>query len=442
MPVEHRPPTQATVKELYANAFRCAYPSCQRPLYKVDSETGERFLNSNVAHICARSEGGERWDADMTEEENRSIRNLLILCLEHAWEVDRPNRVDVFPPNLLRTWKQEQLKEFDAIGGQGWMLTSEMASEALRASVDGITIKNSVLHLGGLGGAGPGAGGGGGGVVGKNAKAGDGGNGGSIRYESIWKSDGVLNYKLPSGESPGAGGGGAGAEGENAVGGGGGGGGESVYTTLSLDQLDSPEEPLTIEVCIGEGGKSGRHPGEHSGNGGNTELRFVTADGKIVRSIVAKGGGRGQPGFAMPPAAREVTSAEIDSGLVVSTLMVADALHSKGGLLYVLGGAAESWIIPQLPADVVWPATVVVSMGQVPASLLLTFFIVVDDPNGQEIFRLPFNVIRGEDRLVANFTQCIAVQFGAEIAGIWSLRILSGGYEFARLPMEIRIQED
>lgn len=322
------------------------------------------------------------------------------------------------------------------------MLTSEMASEALRASEGEITINDSVLHLGGLGGNGPGAGGGGGGAVGKNAKAGDGGHGGSIRYENNWDGEGALNYKLPSGEYPGAGGGGAGAEGENAVGGGGGGGGESVYTTLSLDELDAPEGPLTIEVCIGEGGKSGRHPGENSGNGGNTELRFVTPDGKIVRSIVAKGGVRGQPGFAIPPEAREMTSAEIDSGLVISTLMVADALHSKNGLLYVLGGAAECWIVPELPADVVWPATVVISMGQVPASLLLTFFIVVDDPNGQEIFRLPFNVIRGEDRLVANFTQCVAVQFGAEIAGIWSLRIVSGAYEFARLPMEIRIQED
>ncbi|MCO8312547.1 glycine-rich domain-containing protein [Pseudomonas mandelii] len=440
MPIEHRRPSQTTVKELYANAFRCAYPSCRRPLYKVDSETGERSLNSNVAHICARSEGGERWDAEMTEKENRSISNLLILCLEHAWEIDRPNRADAFPPQLLKAWKQEQLKEFDAIGGQGWMLTSDMADEALRASDEGTTIINSVLNLGGLGGNAPGAGGGGGGAVGKNAVAGPGGPGGDIRYESIWHHEEAFEYKLPSGEYPGAGGGGAGAEGENATGGSGGGGGEIVITTLSVDELDSPEGLLAMEVHVGEGGRPGQHPGEHSSNGGNSELRFVTSDGKIVRSIVAKGGVRGDSGFSIPPGAREVTSAEIDSGLNVSMLMVADAFHTKNGLLYVLGGAAECWVCPQLPADIFWPTAVVGSMGQVPDSLLLTFYMVVDDPDGQEVFRLPFTVVRGADRPVANFSQCLGVQFRANVAGVWSLRIVSGDFEFARLPLEIRNQ--
>jgi len=441
MPVEHRSPTPATVKELYANAFRCAYPSCRRPLYKVDSETGERSLNSNVAHICARSEGGERWDAKMTEEENRSAGNLLILCLEHAWEVDRPNRAMAFPPALLKAWKQEQLNEFDAIGGQGWMLTSEMADDALRASEEPINIINSVLNLGAHGGNAPGAGGGGGGAFGTNSSGGAGGKGGDTYYDGVPISDFAFDYKLPSGEYAGAGGGGAGAEGENAVGGGGGGGGDRVITSFSLNELESLEGPLTVEVKVGEGGRPGQHAGEHSGQGGDSEIRFVTADGKIVRSIKAKGGGRGLPGFAISPEAREATPVDIDSGLNVSTLMVADAFHTKNGLLYVMGGAAECWLYPELPADIFWPTTIVVSMGQVPDSLLLTFYVVVDDPDGQEVFRLPFNVIKGIERPVANFTQSIAVQFIAKAAGVWVLRILSGDYEFARLPLGIQVQE-
>jgi hypothetical protein len=46
MGVEHSRPTEATVKQLYANAFRCAHPGCDRPLYKFDPETGTRSLNS------------------------------------------------------------------------------------------------------------------------------------------------------------------------------------------------------------------------------------------------------------------------------------------------------------------------------------------------------------------------------------------------------------
>ncbi len=44
---------------------------CPQPLYRV-SESGERVLNSRVAHIHARSEGGPRWNPTMTAEENRA----------------------------------------------------------------------------------------------------------------------------------------------------------------------------------------------------------------------------------------------------------------------------------------------------------------------------------------------------------------------------------
>jgi len=42
MGLKHPDPTNATVKDLYANAYRCAAPSCKRPLYRVDGETGVR----------------------------------------------------------------------------------------------------------------------------------------------------------------------------------------------------------------------------------------------------------------------------------------------------------------------------------------------------------------------------------------------------------------
>jgi hypothetical protein len=213
MQTEHRPPSQATVKELYANAFRCAYQSCRRPLYKVDPESGERSLNSNVAHICARSAGGPRWNATQTADENRSASNLLILCLEHASEIDKPHRVAAFPVELLKKWKQDQLDDFDAIGGQGWILTPEMADAALRASEGGTTINDSILNFGGAGGHAPGAGGGGGGAFGTNAKGGEGGPGGNTNYEEVSPHKYDFNFKLPSGENPGAGGGGGGSGG-------------------------------------------------------------------------------------------------------------------------------------------------------------------------------------------------------------------------------------
>ena len=126
----HPEPTAATVKGLYAHAFRCAKPDCSRPLYKQDNETGERTLNSRVAHIHARRPGGPRW-IDMPSEENRADANLVLLCIEHSYEVD--DLPDHYPAELLRLWKQAQLDEYEQ-ARRGWPLTDTEAGRVLEAS--------------------------------------------------------------------------------------------------------------------------------------------------------------------------------------------------------------------------------------------------------------------------------------------------------------------
>lgn len=186
MGIKHRDPTDATIKELYANAYRCAAPSCKRPLYRIDDDTGVRTLNSRISHIAAQSERGPRWDKDMSEDENRSVRNLLLLCLEHASEVDESSRIKDFPSPRLLQWKANQLAEFDALG-QGWILSDDDAAQVLQAS-SVISIVNSNVQLGGEAGQAPGAGGGGGGAIGTQARAGDGGAGGEIVF-GIFRAD-------------------------------------------------------------------------------------------------------------------------------------------------------------------------------------------------------------------------------------------------------------
>src|SRR5262249_24591014 len=123
MPLEHPPPNEATIKELYGNAIRCALPKCQRPLYKREPGSNTRTLNSRVAHICAGREGGPRWDPKQTPEQNRAGDNLILLCVEHANDIDQPARVAGFPVSLLREWKAQQLAESDATA-EGWALSS------------------------------------------------------------------------------------------------------------------------------------------------------------------------------------------------------------------------------------------------------------------------------------------------------------------------------
>lgn len=140
----HPEPTPATVKRLYARAFRCARPDCPRPLYKQDNDTGELVLNSRVAHIHARQSGGPRW-IEMSPEDNRSEKNLLLLCIEHSYEVD--DLPDQYPADLLREWKQAQIAEHER-AQRGWPLTDADAGRVLEASSPAIEHHHAGAVLG------------------------------------------------------------------------------------------------------------------------------------------------------------------------------------------------------------------------------------------------------------------------------------------------------
>lgn len=128
---EYPPVTVSTIRSLYGAAYRCAHPDCRRPLYSVDGESGDRVLNSRVAHIHARRRGGPRW-IEMAPEENRGFDNLLLLCIQHSYEVD--DFPDRFPAEMLREWKLAQVREYDQV--HSWPLTDSEAEEVLTLSED------------------------------------------------------------------------------------------------------------------------------------------------------------------------------------------------------------------------------------------------------------------------------------------------------------------
>ncbi|MGA4786741.1 hypothetical protein [Nocardia sp. AB354] len=134
-PIVHRKPVLATVRQLYGTAFRCAKPDCGRPLYKMNDDTGETLLNSRVSHICARSEGGPRWDPGMSEEDNRSASNLIPMCMEHADEIDVTP--EYYPVELLHEWKRAQIADHLRVQ-KSWSLTDDEAGHVIEASFDAL----------------------------------------------------------------------------------------------------------------------------------------------------------------------------------------------------------------------------------------------------------------------------------------------------------------
>ncbi|MEU4494645.1 ABC-three component system protein [Streptomyces sp. NPDC023998] len=68
---------------------RCAYPDCGIEL-SIDARAAddEHKAVGKVAHICAASEGGPRYDASMTTTERGSADNLIYLCGPHHDVID------------------------------------------------------------------------------------------------------------------------------------------------------------------------------------------------------------------------------------------------------------------------------------------------------------------------------------------------------------------
>ena len=89
---------QNTIKRLYGLSGNvCANPDCREPLVTENNQTGE------IAHICAASPNGPRYDPNMSDDERRSIDNLILLCEKCNKRIDS-NAKD-YPVSRLREWK-------------------------------------------------------------------------------------------------------------------------------------------------------------------------------------------------------------------------------------------------------------------------------------------------------------------------------------------------
>lgn len=77
-------PTKETIRSLFAKSGnRCFFPGCPKILID-ENET----LISEVCHIESVEPNGARYNPGQTDEERRSLSNLLVLCGEHHTLID------------------------------------------------------------------------------------------------------------------------------------------------------------------------------------------------------------------------------------------------------------------------------------------------------------------------------------------------------------------
>ncbi|MCT2195992.1 SAVED domain-containing protein [Paenibacillus sp. p3-SID1389] len=86
-------------------AGRCQYEGCNEPLW-LDTLTQHEFNGAYIAHIIADSPNGPRGDAILSEQLEKDISNLMLMCDKHHRLIDRED-VEGHPVERLREMKRK-----------------------------------------------------------------------------------------------------------------------------------------------------------------------------------------------------------------------------------------------------------------------------------------------------------------------------------------------
>jgi|ERR1044071_1296858 hypothetical protein len=99
---------QAVIDTIAKRAsYICSNPDCKCITVAPSSIDEEKFLfNGEAAHITAASQGGPRYDANLSDDERASIGNAIYLCANCATIIDKNNGAD-YSVVTLKEWKAD-----------------------------------------------------------------------------------------------------------------------------------------------------------------------------------------------------------------------------------------------------------------------------------------------------------------------------------------------
>jgi len=325
----------------------------------------------------------------MSPTENRSVSNLILTCIDHSYEVDDSQRVHLYPKELLRTWKEQQLAEYDKTH-RGWVLTDAEVSEVIRETyITEVLIQGETINLGGQGGQAPSAGGSGGSAIGRGAIGGRGGPGGPIN----------INLGGLPGAAPGAGGGAAG-------------------------HVD-PESPLFWRG-------PGRTPtlgkweflGADAPDGGDTTFG-PDDNGRVFR---ASGGPGGKAGSG---------NRSRSDRLSVSTLLLANYIELQGAYFSLLTGGFAHYNAVNLGDQITFGGLVIIEGGEVPeGEYALTVQVLDPEENVENSMTLVFKISSPGDilRMFSPFFMPTAIRK----FGMWAIAARHEDRELTRLLVAVQ----
>ena len=132
--------TQLTRQRLYAmSGNQCAFPDCSQTFFNVDDETNV----SNICHIEAAEQGGQRYNSSSDDEYRRSFENLILLCPNHHKITD--NTVIYTVEALKEMKRQHEAKFLQIATGQNLITKNPSALNVVIGSLGSRIFDNTAI---------------------------------------------------------------------------------------------------------------------------------------------------------------------------------------------------------------------------------------------------------------------------------------------------------
>ena len=105
--VKRLAPTKDTLTLLFSLSGNvCAFPGCSNALFR-----GDNIFVGQVCHIESAKEGGERFNAESSNEDRRQYSNLMLMCYEHHKVTDN---VEIYTTEKMHQIKASHENKFRA----------------------------------------------------------------------------------------------------------------------------------------------------------------------------------------------------------------------------------------------------------------------------------------------------------------------------------------
>lgn len=127
--------TKEEIRALFSRTGnQCAFPECVHPL--VDDD--DHFI-AQVCHIEAAEKGGPRYNSSMTDEDRKSIKNLIVLCYRHHVNID--SDTDLYTVKCLQDMKHGHESNFSA---RPYMISDQVID---RISKEQMFFEHEISHI-------------------------------------------------------------------------------------------------------------------------------------------------------------------------------------------------------------------------------------------------------------------------------------------------------